>query len=45
MDSPAFKSFLRALRTEDWLSVILALLLILLTAVGLIGSKGLNITF
>ncbi len=30
---------------EDWLSVILAFLLILLAALGILGKSGLNITF
>ncbi len=45
MESPALKAFLRALLTEDWLSVILAFLLILLAVIGVIGKTGLNITF
>lgn len=31
--------------SEDWLSVLIAFLLILLTVLGIIGSHGIKITF
>jgi hypothetical protein len=31
--------------TEDWLSVLLAFLLILLSVIGVLGKNGINITF
>jgi hypothetical protein len=31
--------------SEDWLAVLLAFLLILLAAIGILGKSGLNITF
>ena len=31
--------------SEDWLAVILAFCLILLSAIGILGKSGLNITF
>jgi hypothetical protein len=42
MKSNPFSSFKL---TEDWLAVLLAFLLILLAAIGVLGKTGLNITF
>jgi hypothetical protein len=41
LDKPAPKSWLN----EDWLAVILAFVIILLAAIGLLGPNGLPIRF
>ena len=45
MKLPADNFFARLLKNEDWLAVLIALLLIILSAVGLLGKSGLQITF
>ncbi len=44
-ESAPKKTFIRTVLTEDWQAVIIAFLLILLSAVGVLGQNGIRIGF